>query len=219
MEQQLVEQASNGALISLHNTDQVIIMAKELAAYIKRQGLSVRIGSRDYVMVEGWEFAGARLGIIPYVESEENLSTDKEIKYKVTVLLKDMNRGMATIGRGIAICSDKDAKKKSFDEYAVLSMAQTRAIGKAYRNLIGWIIKAAGYETTPAEEIPAGGISSKQGRGIPKEDLELIKEEIALMNTADELIDYCEKWKQYHKDKQFRQLIVKRKNQILKLQK
>ena len=32
-------------------------------------------------------------------------------------------------------------------------MAQTRAIGKAYRNLLGWVMKLAGYETTPSEEM------------------------------------------------------------------
>jgi hypothetical protein len=32
-------------------------------------------------------------------------------------------------------------------------MAQTRAIGKAYRNCLAWIIRAAGYEPTPAEEM------------------------------------------------------------------
>ena len=34
-----------------------------------------------------------------------------------------------------------------------MSMAQTRAIGKAYRNCLAWIIRAAGYEPTPAEEM------------------------------------------------------------------
>ena len=32
-------------------------------------------------------------------------------------------------------------------------MAQTRAIGKAYRNLLAWLMKAAGFEATPAEEM------------------------------------------------------------------
>lgn len=38
-----------------------------------------------------------------------------------------------------------------------MSMAQTRAIGKAYRNILAWIIRAAGYEPTPAEEMDYGG--------------------------------------------------------------
>ncbi len=32
-------------------------------------------------------------------------------------------------------------------------MAQTRAVGKAYRNILAWLMKAAGFEATPAEEM------------------------------------------------------------------
>ena len=54
---------------------------------------------------------------------------------------------------GHALCSNKERSKRSFDEYAILSMAQTRAEGKAYRLLLGWLMKAAGFEATPAEEM------------------------------------------------------------------
>jgi hypothetical protein len=64
---------------------------------------------------------------------------------------------------GYAICSKSESKKSSFDEYAVLSMAQTRSIGKAYRNLIGWVMKMSGYESTPAEEIKAGTEAEVKG--------------------------------------------------------
>ena len=32
-------------------------------------------------------------------------------------------------------------------------MAQTRAVGKAFRNQLAWLMKAAGFEATPAEEM------------------------------------------------------------------
>ena len=41
-------------------------------------------------------------------------------------------------------------------------MAQTRAIGKAYRNIIGWVIKLSGYEPTPAEEVKPGMVADKK---------------------------------------------------------
>lgn len=40
------------------------------------------------------------------------------------------------------------------DEYAVNSMAQTRASAKALRNAFGWVAELAGYQSTPAEEMP-----------------------------------------------------------------
>jgi hypothetical protein len=42
------------------------------------------------------------------------------------------------------------------DDYALRSMAQTRAVAKALRLCLGWIMSLAGYEATPAEEMPCG---------------------------------------------------------------
>jgi hypothetical protein len=57
------------------------------------------------------------------------------------------------LSRGYAVCSNKENSKRRFDEYAIASMAQTRAVGKAYRNILAWLMKAAGFEATPAEEM------------------------------------------------------------------
>lgn len=57
------------------------------------------------------------------------------------------------VSRGTGYCDNLELKKTDFDEYAVISMAETRSIGKAYRNLIGYVMKAAGFEPTPAEEM------------------------------------------------------------------
>lgn len=59
----------------------------------------------------------------------------------------------AVRGSGFATCSNIELAKTSFDEYAVNSMAQTRAIGRAYKNVIGFIMKTAGYAPTPTEEM------------------------------------------------------------------
>jgi hypothetical protein len=84
------------------------------------------------------------------------VSTDQEIKYQAKVTLFDM-RSQHTVGAGFAICSNKESGKKFYQEFAIASMAQTRAIGKAYRNILAWIIRAAGYEPTPAEEMEYTG--------------------------------------------------------------
>lgn len=47
------------------------------------------------------------------------------------------------------------------DSYAVRSMAQTRASGKAYRTALGFVMTLAGYAGTPAEEMD--GIHSAAG--------------------------------------------------------
>lgn len=134
------------------NPAKTLALAKILTDYIKKNGLTVKIKGNDYVKAEGWQFAGSQLGIIPIVDEVTDLSKEGELKYRTVVHLKKLE-GDQIVGCGIAICSNKEHSKKSFDEYAICSMSQTRAIGKAYRNLLAWLITAAGFSPTPAEEM------------------------------------------------------------------
>jgi hypothetical protein len=59
----------------------------------------------------------------------------------------------AKVGSGFGVCSNIEMTKVSFDEFAVYSMSQTRAIGRAFKNVIGFIMKSAGYSPTPLEEM------------------------------------------------------------------
>lgn len=135
------------------NSYETLHLAQDLARFIKENNLFHNIQGKAYVNVEGWQYAGARLGIVPVIESLTNYSTDnKEIKYQALVKLLDL-KSQQTVGSGFAICSNLENGKRNYQEFAIASMAQTRAIGKAYRNILAWIIRAAGYEPTPAEEM------------------------------------------------------------------
>ncbi len=61
--------------------------------------------------------------------------------------------GGEIISHGTGLCSNLEMAKVGFDAYAVSSMSETRAIGKAIRNPLGFVMKSAGMETTPAEEM------------------------------------------------------------------
>ncbi len=137
-------------------SDETLDLAKDLAKFIKENKLTTAVQGKEFVNVEGWQYAGSRLGIVPIVDHVINMSTDQEIKYQAKVTLFDL-RSQQTVGAGFAICSNKEQGKKFYQEFAIASMAQTRAIGKAYRNILAWIIRAAGYEPTPAEEMEYGG--------------------------------------------------------------
>jgi hypothetical protein len=103
----------------------------------------------------------------------------------------------------VAICSNKEGNKRQWDEYAILSMAQTRATGKAFRNLISWLMKAAGFEATPAEEMDFNKVA---------EDGPTMDEKFILLNLightdlsddeailAQEAITNCPDYKTYQK--------------------
>ena len=137
-----------------YSFDDKIEVATKVAASLKNviqsQDLAVKIGPSEYVTAEGWEVLGTMLGCTPYVESVEEIPTDHKHKfmYKATVSIR---QGDTILSRASAMAERNNMQK---DRPSVYSMAQTRALGKAYRMALSWIVKMADYEPTPAEEMP-----------------------------------------------------------------
>lgn len=160
MSQEIKDSVSKKVIESydIANSNETMHLAQDLARFIKENKLFHNIQGKAYVNVEGWQYAGARLGILPVIEELNNISvstpgTDEhEVKYQAKVKLLNL-KTQQDIGSGFAICSNRESGKRNYQEFAIASMAQTRAIGKAYRNILAWIIRAAGYEPTPAEEM------------------------------------------------------------------
>lgn len=148
----MTEQKELNVTVDLSKPETMINFAKTLKQVIIENHLYADIKGKNYVLVEGWQFLGGMLGVVAKSDGLEDISTENEIRYKAkaTLIRLDTNE---VIGSAEAMCSVKERGKGAFEEYAVASMAQTRAIGKAYRLAFGWIVKMAGYEATPAEEV------------------------------------------------------------------
>jgi hypothetical protein len=140
-----------------------VIVASELANVIKSQNLATTIQGRQHVKVEGWTTLGVMLGCV----AREIETTEHDGIYVAVVELIRMIDG-ACINRASAECGSDDEKDKygkpiwaNRPRYARRSMAQTRATGKACRLAFSWIMSLAGYEVTPAEEMPTEDIKAK----------------------------------------------------------
>ena len=213
---------------SLINKDSMLQLASELSKLIKEKGLSSNIQGKQFVNVEGWQFAGASLGLMPIITSTQDLSNETAIKYMATCEVRNITTGQL-VATGIALCSNAEKTKRFFDEYAILSMAQTRAIGKAYRNLLAWLMKAAGFEATPAEEMDFDHSKTDQ-KTSPKIDtkVQIIEAEIEEVAEIDrvqlikdianctknkELVDLYYGYKQYIDGDQALLMLLKSKKE------
>jgi hypothetical protein len=132
---------------------QATACAKALAGVIKDRNLYRVIGKKAHVYVEAWTLLGSMLGVFPVLEETEQVEINGVSGWKATVAAK--TRAGETVGRATALCLRNEAHWKTADEYAVCSMAQTRAVSKALRQPLGFVVTLAGYSATPAEEIPA----------------------------------------------------------------
>lgn len=149
---------------SLTSPKQMTELATLLKTHIVRNKLYTTIRDKNYAHVEGWQFAGGMMGLFPRVVETTDLSKGNEYKWLSKVEIVNI-KDQTVVSTGFAICSSsemKSGKKVRNDEYSVLSMAQTRAIGKAYRNMLGWVMKLAGMEGTPSEEMHKMGEEPKE---------------------------------------------------------
>lgn len=131
-------------------------IATPLAQMIRDRKLSRRIRNREYVFCEGWTTLAAMLGVTPH----EVEVTEHDGIFVGLIELRTLSDGRV-VSRASAECGADD----EFDNfgkpiwsvrprYARRSMALTRATAKACRLAFSWIMVLAGYEGTPAEEVP-----------------------------------------------------------------
>ena len=120
------------------------------------------IQGRKYPKVEWWTTVGMSLGLFPAEVVSERFDMEKN-HYGYRSVVEVLHKGQV-VTRASAICTTEESAWGKRDEYAVKSMATTRATGKAYRIGLSGLAVLAGLEPTPADEIPPGGFGNRQDR-------------------------------------------------------
>lgn len=120
--------------------------ARALLKVVSHKRQIVINGSR-YLTFEDWQTIGRFYGVSVGVESTGKVDDGHTARAVV------YNREGTVISAAEAICTRGERKWKDRDEYALKSMAQTRACAKALRNVLAWVAVLAGFEGTPAEEM------------------------------------------------------------------
>ena len=139
------------------DTDEIMVRAARVAhavqALVQSKGFASNIGGRDHVNVEGWNGLGSILGLGVRVDFCRPF-TDSAGAGGYEAAVSIVTRDGAVVGGAQAICTRSERTWRTRDDYAIYSMAQTRATGKAYRSSLSWLMKMAGFEATPVEEMP-----------------------------------------------------------------
>ena len=122
-------------------------IASELAATIRERRLTSDIQGKEYVRCEGWTTLGAMLGVFPVLAWTRPVERGWEARVEAKTLAG------AIVGAAEAQCLRDEKSWSNREDFALRSMAQTRATAKALRMPLGFVMTLAGYEATPAEEM------------------------------------------------------------------
>lgn len=160
---ELVVVDERSPVIAGWSTEEILGHAEQVARAVKgvvdQQGLARKIGQSEHIEVSGWQAMGHLLGAFGGQQLHADtlwtraLDRDDEVAWEAHVEIK--TRGGDVVGSAEAMCSDKERNWRGRDEYAIRSMAETRAEGRAYRRAAGWLVTLVGYSPAATEEMPA----------------------------------------------------------------
>lgn len=171
---QSAELAPTSTLFGTDNPGEVVrrstAISTELARLVRSQNLVVKIGQGEHVKVEGWTLLGSMLGVFAVIEwTRPMIENDERVGWEARAVATTM--GGATVGAAEAECLRSESawsfdpppnkwgkKPPARDDYALRSMAQTRAVSKALRLPLGFVMQLAGFDPTPADEMPGARV-------------------------------------------------------------
>lgn len=146
---------------------------------------SMSLQGRRYILAEGWQALAAATGLSPRIETVEELPGGDVRAVCVLIRLSDgevVSRAEGFVGTDETTwfggeTSGKWGVKKhpKRPKFAIRAMAQTRAVSRACRSALSWVVPLIGQDlsTTPAEEVQ--GLDEYDRANLPPVDLDAPK--------------------------------------------
>jgi hypothetical protein len=138
-------------------------VADELANIVRVKKLATSISGRDHVRVEGWTLLGSMLGVFPVTVWTREMRDDDGTQRGWEARVEARTRDGSIVGAAEAECMRSEKTWRGREDYALRSMAQTRATSKALRQPLGFVMTLAGFDPTPAEEMPRPARAPRPG--------------------------------------------------------
>lgn len=125
-------------------------IADTLTDVLRDRGMTQKFGQGEHVKTEGWQLAGSLIG---FTTEELGVEELPDGSFAAKVGLKSIATGRM-VASASGYCGSDEKTWGGKPKYARRGMAITRAIGRVYAQNFRWLIRLAGYEGTPAEEMP-----------------------------------------------------------------
>jgi len=144
--------------------------ADVLKTVLVERNLIVKINQRDHVTIEGWTLLGSMVGVFARTVSTRRLTREADGADGFEAVVEAVTMAGAVVGRAEAQCDISEGQWADRDQFALRSMAQTRAASKALRMPLGFVIHLAGFSATPFEEMPSqAGNTQAVAKGVAAE--------------------------------------------------
>jgi len=136
-------------------------------AFVKDRGLSVKIGDHDHLVAEAWNYMMALLNVFPTVVWCKQI-TDAAGKDGWESRTEWKTADGRVVAAGESQCTRSERTWARRDDYALRSQSQTRSMVRGPRLSFSFIIQLAGYNPTPADEMPGDMLPDPKPEARPQ---------------------------------------------------
>jgi hypothetical protein len=139
---------NTGELIEVRPTTHEIV--EKVSQFLDSKEKKVFFNGKRYAEYEDFQYIGSFYGITVKTFEPRFVEINGHNGFHAKAMLYKNNE---EIGRAEAFCMDDEPNWSHKPLFQLASMAQTRAAAKAYSNIFRPIVRMAGIEGTPAEEM------------------------------------------------------------------
>ena len=134
-------------------------VASALQDVLEKQNLLQSMGGdRQHVLVDGMILTASFFNHTVQIAKDRRIELDGGFGWEAHAELLDQHGRVVSTAIGMAMSNETNRAGKNPPwtgaEYSVRSMASTRATSRVVRTRFGFVLKMAGYDATPAAEMP-----------------------------------------------------------------
>jgi hypothetical protein len=129
-----------------------------VARFESRDKRTGQVSVHEHVTAEGWAMLGAMVGVGCRIAAQRPVDYSHPVHkprafgWEAVAVAFDRASG-EELAAEHGMCLRDERRWADAPDYAVRSMAATRARGRAYKAVLGYVMRLAGYDPSPAEEV------------------------------------------------------------------
>jgi hypothetical protein len=135
--------------------EQVERNVRDVIDIARDRGFVTRFNNRDFFGFPAWSLLAMTYGLVPFVEWTKPVEGGWEARAVVRTREGDV------VAAAEAMCTRKEAPRRSADDHTLRAMAQTRAMRNALRSCLGAALVMAGFDFSDPE-----GPATKEQIGV-----------------------------------------------------
>jgi hypothetical protein len=147
-------------------------LAEAIAGEIEKNGwiATLTFSGREsrHVTIEGWQFAGALIGVFGSAVRTERIKIEGVSGWEAHAVARTLDGRI--VGEADGMCMKNEQRWGAVDEYARRSMAQTRALARALSGPLRFAVQKAGFDGTPYEDAEGAAASRSGPRTANRQD-------------------------------------------------